>query len=191
MLYCIVLYHIVLYRIVSYRIVLYHIVLCCIVSYCIVSYRIVLYHIVLCCIISYCVVTDRWVFQPSAAQQVVDLGDKKEKEGDEKPTIGSFGTKMDAYAKKMLKVGRLGKDLWCFSVSASEPLKSERATIARSDCATKCTWCSVRCSVILYVYNTEVSVLEKREINCKKWFLEKKNVYHMTIMFSPRDHLAP
>ena len=49
------------------------------------------------------------VFQPSAAQQVADLSDKKEKDGEEKPTIGSFGTKMDAYAKKMLKVGRWGR----------------------------------------------------------------------------------
>ena len=124
---CIVLYRIISYCVVSYRIVLYCIVLYRIISYCVVSYRIVLYHIVLYRIVSYCVVTDRRVFQPSAAQQVVDLGDKKEKEGDEKPTIGSFGTKMDAYAKKMLKVGRLGKDLWCFSASASEPLKSEKS----------------------------------------------------------------
>ena len=49
------------------------------------------------------------VFQPSAAQQVADLSDKKEKDGEEKTTIGSFGTKMDAYAKKMLKVGRWGR----------------------------------------------------------------------------------
>ncbi|XP_070174621.1 SWI/SNF complex subunit SMARCC2-like isoform X2 [Littorina saxatilis] len=42
--------------------------------------------------------------QPSAAQQVADLSEKKEKEGGEdKPTVGSFGLKMDSYAKRMLK----------------------------------------------------------------------------------------
>ncbi|KAK7485068.1 hypothetical protein BaRGS_00023707, partial [Batillaria attramentaria] len=42
--------------------------------------------------------------QPSAAQQVCDLSEKnKEKEVEERPAIGSFGLKMDVYAKKMLK----------------------------------------------------------------------------------------
>ncbi|KAL8618460.1 hypothetical protein ACOMHN_049877 [Nucella lapillus] len=41
--------------------------------------------------------------QPSAAQQVADLSEKKEKEGEERPVVGSFGMKIDAYAKKMMK----------------------------------------------------------------------------------------
>ncbi|XP_076437113.1 SWI/SNF complex subunit SMARCC2-like isoform X1 [Babylonia areolata] len=41
--------------------------------------------------------------QPSAAQQVADLSEKKEKEGEERPMVGSFGMKIDAYAKKMMK----------------------------------------------------------------------------------------
>lgn len=35
---------------------------------------------------------------------MVDLSDKKDKEADDRPGLGSFGLRMDAYAKKMLKV---------------------------------------------------------------------------------------
>jgi hypothetical protein len=37
----------------------------------------------------------------------VDFTEKKEKEGEERPGLGSFGLKMDMYAKKMAKVGLL------------------------------------------------------------------------------------
>ena len=38
---------------------------------------------------------------------MTDLSDKKEKEGEERPTVGSFGMKIDSYTKKMMKVQRI------------------------------------------------------------------------------------
>ena len=102
------------------------------------------------------------VFQPSAAQQVADLSDKKEKEGEEKPTIGSFGTKMDAYAKKMLKVGRRGRPWCCWR---SEPLTEGEPSL------TKCCRDSPKTPQVLLRKLGLGSVVYTR-VNWQMWVLE-------------------